>query len=517
MFELESSELEAIDQTLAPTLAWASDRQDQCEQLALDASRLLSCVGERLDDYSGQGFFRRCWSTLSGKRGAAERANVADLADMQKHAWRYINLLQERDLLLAHSVITVKNNLLTLAVAQDDLRAQVHRLADRVYDRFVALEKRVDSIEVASNLHGWLLTIETREYDERYTPHLRLLRVVSDFYRLKPGRWTADELRYLQKALRDVGLNPKAEVTIADFIDELVDEIEGLGFDEFVTLIDVDRSRSVDDRFILDAVSAPAFCALYQIKDNYTHSSRVIRALQKRLNVSHADAMKTTIQEFVTEHGTDTQAKIPLRDLAVEVLGCLDLARRLAAAPMMEGREPPAAATPTLEGAVPASAPASPASAPILTGPAPNPAQQRVRFRELFYSRLDDYQDPSLYIRANLPLAKLENARKSFPIDETDEVLVLIDSTLFGSCSEGMAIGLNGVYWKNPSDNKEGDRFLAWDKLFMSKNNIVVEKHTLHIGQAAKISVLGSNLNAGYVKRLLLDLIAAWEKSRQAT
>lgn len=170
MFDYSQSELQVIDQALEGKLAWARDGRAQAEQMALDASRLLSCVEDRLGDYAGQGFFKRCWFGLSGKNGAIERANQNDLVEMQKYAWRYINLLQERDLLAAQSIIAVKNNLLTLAIDQSAIKDEITRLADRVYDRFVALEDRVAKVEAAQNIHGWLLTIDACDYDEKFPP-----------------------------------------------------------------------------------------------------------------------------------------------------------------------------------------------------------------------------------------------------------------------------------------------------------------------------------------------------------
>ncbi|OYV33060.1 MAG: hypothetical protein B7Z80_25120 [Rhodospirillales bacterium 20-64-7] len=299
------------------------------EQLALDASRLLACTGDRVATYQGQGFFKRCWFGLSGKNGNVQRANEKDLIEMQKYAWRYLNLLQERDLLAAHSIITVKNNLMTLAVDQDDIRQEVSRLADRVYNRFVALDERVDKIEASQRVHGWLLTIDMRGYDSAFPPNLRLLRVVNDFYHLKPGSWNIMELRYLQKALKEVGLDIQKNIRVGEFVDRVIEEIEGLGYPGFSTLVTLEGKTYRDDDFIVDEISAPSFNSLYQIKKNYTSSSRVIRSLQKSLGVAHVDAIKTVLSDFITEQGIDTETEVPLKDLAIEILSCFDLAKRL--------------------------------------------------------------------------------------------------------------------------------------------------------------------------------------------
>lgn len=329
MFDCSPSEIQAIDGHLEAKLGWAKDRRALSEQMALDASRLLSCTEDRLASYHGQGFFKRCWFGLSGKNGAIQRANEKDLVEMQKYAWRYINLLQERDLLAAHSIITVKNNLMTLAVEQDHIRSEISRLAERVYDRFVALDDRVGNIEASQRIHGWLLTIDTRDYDSAFPPNIRLLRVVNDFLMLKASSWNILELKYLHKALKEVGLDIKASIGIGSFIDGLIDEIESLGYPAFSTLVAPDEAGNYDDDFVIDEISAPSFNSLYQIKKNYTTSSRVIRSLQKSVGIGHPEAIKTVLSDFIAEQGIDTRIEIPLKDLATEILTCFNLAQRL--------------------------------------------------------------------------------------------------------------------------------------------------------------------------------------------
>lgn len=332
MFDISVSECGAIDATLEGKLAWAKAGKAEAEQLALDASRLLCCTENRLEEYAGQGFFKRCWFTLSGKTGALERANQADLVGMQKHAWRYINLLQERDLMLAHSMITVKNNLMTLAVDKDDMKQEITRLADKVYDRFIALDERIKDIEVSQNIHAWLLTIEAKDYDEKYPDNIRLLRVISDFYTLKPNAWTVTELQYLRKAIKDVGLSPKKKINISSFVNGIIGEIDASGYQTFSNIMSSGEVSDLDSEFIMDNISAPAFSSLHQIKDHYTSSSRVIRSLQKKLEISHAEAIQHVLADFIEEAGIDTSQEVPLHDLATELLSCLSLACRLSGA-----------------------------------------------------------------------------------------------------------------------------------------------------------------------------------------
>ena len=166
MFDYGTTELATIDENLEPKLAWAKTRFDEVEQLALDSARILSCTEDRLQEYTSQGFFKRCWTKLSGKQGAVDRANQRDLVEMQKIGWRYINLLSDRDMLLAHTMITLKNSLVTLYVEEEKTRAKIRDMAEMLRFRYEALGDRMAAVEATQRIHGWLLTIDTLDYDE---------------------------------------------------------------------------------------------------------------------------------------------------------------------------------------------------------------------------------------------------------------------------------------------------------------------------------------------------------------
>ncbi len=332
IFDHSPDELATIEQSLEPKLVWAQTRAAEAEQMALDATRLLSCTANRLNDYTGQGFFKRCWHKLCGKHGEIQIANQKDLIEMQKYAWRYINLLQERDLLLAHSAVTLKNNLVTLAVAQEETRNEITRMAERVYARFVNLENRVDDLEAATNIHGWLLTIATYDYDEKFSPHLRLLKLVGDFLSLKKDDWNIAEIKYLQQAVKEAGLPWKEEIRLADFVDELIDEIEDTSFSQYQELLCLgygEPDNPIPASFVLENVPVPSFTSLYKIAESYTSSSETIDALTDDLNISKKDAIKKVLTTFIRKQGIDLEMSIPLRDLAVELMNCVRLTKKL--------------------------------------------------------------------------------------------------------------------------------------------------------------------------------------------
>lgn len=332
MFDMAPDEIRQMDGRLEPALAWAEKRLPEAEQLAADAARLMSCTEDRLDSYGNAGFLTRCWHKLSGKQGDIARANQRDLAEMQRHAWRYLEILNERDLLLAHSVLSIKNQLLALASLESETRMEVARLAERIGRRLRDVEGRVAGLEVSMEIHSWLLTIDTVDYYEELPPCLRLLRVVSDFHSIKPDGWNAKELKYLQKALKEVGLPWRSEVTLREFVGQLLGEMEGGSVAPVRGLISGGTAADgepIPPVFALEHVSVPSFAALSRIAIDYEEVGTIIRTLDGDLRIGSSEALRKVMGAKLAHDGLELDAPLPMRDLAVELLGAARLARRL--------------------------------------------------------------------------------------------------------------------------------------------------------------------------------------------
>jgi hypothetical protein len=323
MFNASATELATLDQTLEPLLARASERAAETEQLAMDATRLLSVRPDQLAIVVKQPFFNRLLGGLTGNTQAQTTAAQTQLFEMQRLSWRYLQLLNERELMIAHTMITVKNNLLTLAVKETETRDMLTVMANRIAERFTALEQRVETIEIQQNIHSWLLTLDAYDYPDRYPAKLRMLRVIQDFFALKAGNWTVTEIKYLQKALKEVELPWREGITLGDFIDGLIDEIDEHGFDAYEQLVELNGAQGqIEHRFILDNISVPSHKALYKIADSYSTSSDTIDLLADQLSITRREALKRVLRGFIEKEGIDTSVAIPVRDLAVELLGC---------------------------------------------------------------------------------------------------------------------------------------------------------------------------------------------------
>lgn len=340
---MTEKEASTVDSKVEQMLDWAKGKQAEAEQLAFDSARLMSCTGERMDRLASQGFFKRCWTRFNGEAGSMERANTRDLMQMQKTSLRYINMLQEQQLIMAHSMISLKNNLLTLAVKEEETRNLVALLAQKTLERFKNLESRVDHLEISTNLQGWLLGLEEREYDERIpTEYMRMFQVINDFYTIKSDSWNYNDLMFMRKAIRTVGLNPKKKLSLNIFIDSLADEIQhgGVGFFEYQSAICKHKPGCVVNysSFVVEEISSPVFSSMHGLKTQFMDRLDVVEELSSEMKISPEEALKRLLRRSIANMGVNLDYEFTLAETAIEILGCIRLAEKLATPLSSQGR-----------------------------------------------------------------------------------------------------------------------------------------------------------------------------------
>ncbi len=332
MLAMSETEIVEIDEQLNVKLQWAEQNTELAEQLAMDATRLMSCTNERLEDYKDKGFFKRCVSSFSGKTAKMQRDNQNDIVEMQKMGWRYLQMLNERDILMAHSLITIKNNLETLAIKEDETRNEIARFAVKVKSRFDSLSNKVDELEVTVDIERWVNRVDVLDYDEKYPESMRLLCLVRDFRLIKSKNWNINDIHGLKKAIKNAGLNRKKEITLEKFVSNLIDEIEENSFEMFgeITTLNAYSVENIDTSFLIEEIASPTFNSLYQISDNYTKSSIAVKALMKYTkDIEKKDAIKVVILEHIQSAGVDITKEIQIQDIALEILSCSKLAQEL--------------------------------------------------------------------------------------------------------------------------------------------------------------------------------------------
>lgn len=328
------AEEKSIDSQIEQMMDWAKTRRAEAEQLALDSARLMACTTDRVDRLKNQGFFKRCWNRFSGKAGEMERANINDIIQMQKTAFRYVNMLQEQQLLMAHSLLSLKNNLISLTVKEEETRNLIAMLAQRTLERFENLENRVDQLEISTNLQGWLLGLEERDYDRKYpTQYMRMFRVINDFYNIKNDGWNYNDLMFMRTALRKVSIDPKRQISLSEFIDNLTDEIqsEPVGMGAYSHAIEANAPKNIEDysQFAIDNISSPVVVTIHGLRKQFSQTSDIVEILQDELSISASEAQKRILKNIISNMNVNMDYKFTLGETAIEIMSCIRLINNL--------------------------------------------------------------------------------------------------------------------------------------------------------------------------------------------
>lgn len=114
---------------------------------------------------------------------------------------------------------------------------------------------------------------------------------------------------------------------------------------------------------------------------------------------------------------------------------------------------------------------------------------------------------------AEVPLSKIENAFKYYPVDRDDTPLILIDTTLFGSAKTGVLIGKNGVYWENDWTTDSAKKKLSWGELVYLYNEneecISAYETNLFFNDDCVLNMAGSSMKREDLEKALRRIVSA--------
>jgi hypothetical protein len=488
---MTEQEIKAIDSKAEQMLDWAKTRTAEAEQLALDSARLLSCTGERMNQLAGQGFFKRCWSRFTGEAGGMERANINDLIQMQKMGYRYINMLEERNLLMAHSMLSLKNNLYSLQIKEVETRNLVDRLAQRTLERFEKLESRVEQLEISTNLNHWVTTLEEREYDVRIpAENMRMLQVINDFYAFKNDAWNYQDLLSMRAAIRKVGLEPKKKISLNNFIDTLTEEIlrEDVGFDKYQYAITKFQPEGLDDysKYAIEEISSPIFSTLHGVKINYCDRRDFVNDMLEMDGVDIAEdkALKHILKKTIKRQNIKLDYEFSLAETAFEILGCLRLANILLKSDA--NNEEKVSFSENID--------------EIITNKTDKEKNEtnnnqnknltnneieaneefdvEASFSMCFFQKILD-EDKSYYLKGHsrnyFPMKKIQNAIKEYAhFEDIDDIIAYYDDTLFGSGTDGFCATKSVFYYKECLEDGNSFNFKDIKSVDMEDDKIAV-------------------------------------------
>ncbi|MBP3367188.1 MAG: hypothetical protein J6K96_09440 [Treponema sp.] len=324
---------------MADTLSKGMIPASKFLQIATDATRLISQTEENIETVKKTGFFKRIAGLFKKNSPAPQpeqrqsqvtviqspEISKEEFKALQEFARKSLEVLNERNLLTADALITVKNNLNTLDVQQHELKEAVIQMAQKVSDRFNRLEIRVGSLEHSQSLLVWLEGISFDETYKNLPETIRFLKVIKDFYSHKSDRYTREQLLLVRKAINDAGINYKKEISLGDFVDSLVDELQNFDEQKYleITKVQLEDGETVNSSQLSDLISVPSFIAVSQMKETKEKLRDTISLLESEYNLPYTDALKKSIKNDIARHNNiDMNIKMSLSDLGIELISC---------------------------------------------------------------------------------------------------------------------------------------------------------------------------------------------------
>lgn len=308
--QLDASEQEAVEALVGQYRNNAA----QTQQLAVDASRLITCSEERLKQQAESGFFKRFAGAFTGKSRQNQLQNQVDALHMQKFAWHYLKQLQQQNLINAQSIAVIRNNLGTMNEKTIETREFLFQAVDKINRRLIRVENN-------ANFHQWSLNIEANKRRFKSIPKaILVLNLAYDFMRSHPGvALTAQDINHLIVTLEKLDVDCDEEVELLGFIIDLIDQIEATSIERYRAVIELSFEEHVaDSYFIQKNISGLAFNSLYYLSDEY---DRIIDMISDGEVCDSDEKRERIISRFFGKAFSGLYTQYRMRDLIEEIIG----------------------------------------------------------------------------------------------------------------------------------------------------------------------------------------------------
>ncbi|WP_310461280.1 hypothetical protein [Sphaerotilus sp.] len=124
-------------------------------------------------------------------------------------------------------------------------------------------------------------------------------------------------------------------------------------------------------------------------------------------------------------------------------------------------------------------------------------------------SLLQAFRSDDFYVGSQIPDKKMNNAMANYPIPRNEEILALIDATVFGSAKQGMAIGSSGIYWNNDWATESHKKSLSWEDLASGADSIAAKGMNLYLAPGCLFGMSGSSVKPAVLAELLRKVCRA--------
>ncbi|WP_313571431.1 hypothetical protein [Pantoea piersonii] len=284
------------------------------QQLAIDASHLITQTEERLKSQTQAGFFKRFANAVSGKNSEYQLQNQSDVIQMQKIGWHYLKTLQQQNLIQAQSIAIIRNNLGTIS----EYVIETRDFLELAINRF---DHRLTQVENSTGLSQWALNIEANKRRfKSYPKNLLVLYLTYDFIRSnQKAIISGTDFNTLIVTLESLGVNCDEEIRFLDFITQLIDDIDVSGIERYREMVTISfDDQFIDTDFILKNISGVAFNAFYFLSSQY---EKIIDLLSDSTIYNDDEARAKFISKFFGHQFSGLTSTYNIRNLIGEIAG----------------------------------------------------------------------------------------------------------------------------------------------------------------------------------------------------
>ncbi|PAF45713.1 hypothetical protein [Helicobacter sp. 11S02629-2] len=128
---------------------------------------------------------------------------------------------------------------------------------------------------------------------------------------------------------------------------------------------------------------------------------------------------------------------------------------------------------------------------------------------------IKNFSSSGFYAGNEVPTNKKLNAIENYFTDPTDHMWALVDSTIFGSAKNGMAIAAKGIYFKSDWMTTSARKFLSWYELANSDEDIKISKTSrsqLTLFEGCNFDLMSSDVKPKKLRDLLVGMVNIYRK-----
>lgn len=296
----------------------ANNNKAFTQQLALDASKLLTVSEERLNEIKDSGFIKRCWNSFTGENRDIRNRNNEDLLKMQHFSWNYLKELQSQNLINSYSIATIINNL----AATNDILSETRVFLEKVVDKVQDIDNRLTLSEWALNIK-----VNKRKF-KSYPKTILVLYIIFDFIKNnRDMQFSRKDINYIMVLLDEMNVDFDKELRFIDFITDLINDIEMIKINSYRELIDLSLDDCcIDNRFVEDNISGSFFNTLYFLSENY---NRIYDIVSDDIICDTDEKFEKIVFKFFSEDFDFLESKYTIREIAEEIVGSSVLTRHI--------------------------------------------------------------------------------------------------------------------------------------------------------------------------------------------